>query len=124
MVGAVSVGVVVCSVVVVVASGVEVVCVEGAVCSALVACVSPEACAEAEEAASGACAGALRAFAGLAFCVAVVCLAPAPFAAVLARVLPGKACAATSENTAVSITEPASSQRLQRVNRRRAASRE
>jgi hypothetical protein len=38
--------------------------------------------------------------------------------------LPGKACAATSENTAVSITEPASSQRLQRVNRRRAASRE
>jgi hypothetical protein len=132
VVGAVSVGAVVCSVVVVWASGVAAACVEVVVCSVFVLWVSPAACVEVEEAASGACAGDLRAFAGLALCVAGVCPVcwldreafppvPAPFAA---RVLPGKACAATSENTPVSITEPASSQRLQRVNRRRAASRE
>jgi hypothetical protein len=67
---AVSVGVVVCSVVVVWTSGVAAACVEVAVCSVLVAWVSPEACVEVEEAASGACAGDLRAFAGLALCVA------------------------------------------------------
>ena len=107
----------------------EAACGEVAVCSVSVLCVSPEACVEVEESASGACTGDLRAFAGLAVCACVAWwrereafpLAPAPFAA---RVLPGKACAATSENTPVSVTEPASSQRLQRDSRRRAASRE
>jgi hypothetical protein len=46
----------------------------------------------------------------------------ARFAEVLARVLPGKACAAIAVNAPVSVTLPASSQRLQRVRRRRAAS--
>jgi hypothetical protein len=39
-------------------------------------------------------------------------------------VLPGKACAASSVKAPVSVAEPASSQRLQRARRRRAASRE
>jgi hypothetical protein len=47
----------------------------------------------------------------------------APFVAALA-VLPGKACAASSVKAPVSVAEPASSQRLQRPRRRRAASRE
>jgi hypothetical protein len=48
---------------------------------------------------------------------------PAPFVAALA-LLPGKACAASSVKAPVSVAEPASSQRLQRPRRRRAASRE
>jgi hypothetical protein len=44
-------------------------------------------------------------------------VAPAAF-----TVLPGKALAATSANTAVNATEPANSQRLTRLNLRRAAS--
>lgn len=49
---------------------------------------------------------------------------PAPLAKALARVLPGKACAAIAVNAPVSVTLPASSQRLQRDNRCSAASRE
>jgi hypothetical protein len=48
----------------------------------------------------------------------------APFTEVLARVLPGKACAAIAVNAPVSVTLPASSQRLQRDSRFSAASRE
>jgi len=43
---------------------------------------------------------------------------------VAARVLPGKACAASAENAPVSVTVPASSQRLQCERRCSAASRE
>jgi hypothetical protein len=49
---------------------------------------------------------------------------PVPFAEVLVRVLPGKACAAIAVNAPVSVTLPASSQRLQRDSRCSAASRE
>jgi hypothetical protein len=48
---------------------------------------------------------------------------PVPFVAALA-VLPGKAWAASSVKTPVSVAEPANSQRLQRFNRLSAASRE
>ncbi len=100
MVCAASVGVVVCSVVVVVACGVEAAWVDVAVCSALVVCVSPAARVEVEESASGGWAGDLRALAGLASCAACACVAwwrdreafllvPAPFAALVVRVLPG-----------------------------------
>lgn len=70
MVCGVSVGVVVCSVVVVWASGAdeEEACVDVAACPVCVASVSPEACDDVE-AAAGACAGALRAFVELALCV-------------------------------------------------------
>lgn len=51
-------------------------------------------------------------------------LVPVPFATELVRALPGNACAAIAVNTPVSVTLPASSQRLQRVKWRRAASRE
>jgi len=81
----------------------------------------------------GACPGDLRALVELAECVprAVTCsrarealpFVPVPFVAALA-VLPGKACAASSVKTPVSVAEPASSQRLQRARRRREASRE
>ncbi len=132
----VSVGVVVCSVVVVWASGAdeEEACVDVGACPVCVASVSPEVCDDVE-AASGARAGAVRAFEGLDLCTAcarfawwrdraALSLVPAPFAAALARVLPGKACAAIAVNAPVSVTLPASSQRLQRDNRRSAASRE
>jgi hypothetical protein len=57
--------------------------------------------------------------------VVVFPLALVPFAAALVvRVLPGKACAAIAVNAPVSVTLPASSQRLQRASRPRAASRE
>jgi hypothetical protein len=110
------------------------------VCSAVVLWASgadeEEVCVEVEVAASGACAGAARAFVGLALCAAGECFAwcarvafplvPLPFAGVLARVcvLPGKACAAIAVNIPVSVTLPASSQRLQRDSRCNAASRE
>jgi hypothetical protein len=131
----VSAGVVVCSVVVVWASGAdEEACVDVAACSGFVASSSPEA-RDDVEAASGACAGAVRAFEGLDLCTACARFAwwrdraafplvPAPFVAALARVLPGKACAAIAVNAPVSVTLPASSQRLQRDNRCSAASRE
>lgn|ERR1035441_2949722 len=129
---AVSVGVAVCSVVVVCASGVAAACVDVTACSVVVVSVSPEARVAVEEAAFGACAGDSRAFAGLALCDCACftwwrdreALACVPVAEVLARFLPGKACAATSQNTPVSVTEPASNQRLQRASRCRATSRE
>jgi hypothetical protein len=90
----VSVGVVVCSVVVVWASGAddEEACVDVAACPVCVASVSPETCDEVE-AASGACTGALRVFAELDLCTARARFVPAPFTEVLACVcvLPGKA---------------------------------
>jgi hypothetical protein len=52
--------------------------------------------------------------------VALLCEAVALFAL---AVLPGKALAATSENTAVSASDPATIQRLARLSRRKAASR-
>ena len=87
---------------------------------------------EGEVAALGACAGAVRAFVGLDLCTAcfarwrdrVFPLVPVPFAAVLVCDLPGNACAAIPVNAPVSVTLPASSQRLQRDRRRSAASRE
>jgi hypothetical protein len=95
--------VVVRSVVVVWASGAdeEEACVDVAACPVCGTSVSPEACDEVE-AASGACAGALRVFAELDLCTArarfawwrdraALPLVPAPFTEVLARVLPGKA---------------------------------
>jgi hypothetical protein len=105
-------------------------CVVVAVCSDVV-WGSVEACVV--EAAFGACTGDSRAFAELVLCDARACFTwsreedvllrvPVSFAEVLARVLPGKACAAIAVNAPVSVTLPASSQRLQRARRRRAAS--
>jgi hypothetical protein len=86
------------------------------------------------DAACGACEAALRAFVeSVVECVARFVVRPSraraaspllsvPFAAL--AVLPGKACAASSVKAPVSVAEPASSQRLQRARRRRAASRE
>lgn len=93
------------------------------------------ACVVVVEAALGACAGEARAFVDPDLCDACARVAswreeealprvPASFAEVLARVLPGKACAAIAVNAPVSVTLPASSQRLQRVRRCRAASRD
>jgi hypothetical protein len=121
-----------CVVVAVCVSGVAAACVEGLVCSDVV-WGSVEACVVVVEAALGACAGDSRAFAELALCDARACFAwwreadvllrvPVSFAEALARVLPGKACAAIAVNAPVSVTLPASSQRLQRARRRRAAS--
>jgi len=109
---------VVCSVVVVWVGSVSVVCVV----------------VEVDDAACGACEAALRAFvepvelvacffAERSLARADLSFVLAPFVAALA-VLPGKACAASSVKAPVSVAEPASSQRLQRPRRRRAASRE
>jgi hypothetical protein len=106
----------------------------GAVCSVVVCvwvgsvsvvCVDDVAC--------GACEAALRAFvepvevvtrfAARSPLVEDFPFVSAPFVAALA-VLPGKACAASSVKAPVSVAEPASSQRLQRAKRCRAASRE
>jgi hypothetical protein len=130
----VCVGAAVCSVVAVCVSGVAAACVEVAAGSAL-AWLSVEACVVVVAAALGACAGEARAFAELDLCDACARFtwcreeealprAPVSFAEVLARVLPGKACAAIAVNAPVSVTLPASSQRLQRFRRRRAASRD
>jgi len=67
----------------------------------------------------GACAGGWIGFAALEVLVLVFFESLAPAAL---TVLPGKALAATSANTPVSVTEPATSQRFARLNRRRAAS--
>lgn len=107
-------------------------CVVVAVCSDVV-WGSVEACVVVVEAALGACAGDSRAFAELALCDVRACftwwreadalpLVSVSFAVVFVRVLPGKACAAIAVNAPVSVTLPASSQRLQRARRRRAAS--
>jgi hypothetical protein len=128
----VCVGVAVCSVVAVSVSGVAAACVEVAACSDAIS-GSVAACVMVVAAALGACAGEARAFAALDLCVAcardaswreeeALPRAPVSFAEVLARVLPGKACAAIAVNAPVSVTLPASSQRLQRARRRRAAS--
>jgi hypothetical protein len=99
------------------------------------------ACVVVVEAALGACAGEARAFAEPDLCrdararvaswrkelpPASVSLPEvlARFAVMLACVLPGKACAAIAVNAPVSVTLPVSSQRLQRVRRFRAASRD
>ena len=109
----------------------------GAACSVVVVWVGSVAvvCVVVDDdAACGACEAALRAFVEPVEVVARFFAArslaredlpfvPAPFVAALA-VLPGKACAASSVKTPVSVAEPASSQRLQRARRRRAASRE
>jgi hypothetical protein len=108
---------VVCSVVVVWVGSVSVVCV-----------------VVDDDAASGACEAALRAFAESVECVARFVVRPsrarealpfvlAPFVAALA-VLPGNACAASNVKRPVNVAEAASSQRLQCARRRRAASRE
>ena len=127
---AVSTGVVVVSAVV--AASVGVVCsvvVVVWVGSVAVVCVVVD-----DDAACGACEAALRAFVeSVVECVARFVVRPSraraaspllsvPFAAL--AVLPGKACAASSVKAPVSVAEPASSQRLQRARRRRAASRE
>jgi hypothetical protein len=122
---AVSTGVVVVSAVVVASVG--------AVCPVVDVCVGSVAVVCVDDAVCGACEAALRAFVEP---VAVVTrfavrsplvedfpFVSAPFVAALA-VLPGKACAASSVKAPVSVAEPASSQRLQRAKRRRAASRE
>jgi hypothetical protein len=101
-------------------------------CSVLV-WASPEAGVEVD-AAFGACAGDLRAFTRLALCAArafvvrlcdveALPLVPAPVV-VIVCVLPGKAWAASAQNVPVSVTVPASNQRLQRASRRTAAFRE
>jgi hypothetical protein len=87
-----------------------------------------------DDAACGDCEAALRGFAEPVEVVPCFftarSLAREDFPFVLARfvaalaVLPGKACAASSVNAPVSVAEPASSQRLQRASRRKAASRE
>jgi hypothetical protein len=73
--------------------------------------------------ASGVCVGGLSELELLVLfelAVARLCEAVALFAL---TVLPGNALAATSENTAVSASEPATIQRLARLSRRNAASR-
>jgi hypothetical protein len=71
--------------------------------------------------ACGTCAGGLIELGDLELCLALARgrerLAPAVFTA-----LPGKALAATSANTPVSATEPATSQRFTRLNLRSASS--
>jgi hypothetical protein len=117
---------------VVVASAVVVASV-GVVCSVVVVWVGSASavCVVEDDAASGDCAGAFRAF------VEPVDVAPrftprsraredlpfvpAPRVAALA-LLPGNACAASKVKTPVSVAEPASSQRLQRFSLLRAAS--
>jgi hypothetical protein len=124
---AVSTGVVVVSAVVVASVGV--------VCSGVVVVwvgsVAVVGVVVDDDAACGACEAALRAFVeSVVECVARFVVRPraaslllsVPFAAL--AVLPGKACAASSVKAPVSVAEPASSQRLQRARRRRAASRE
>jgi hypothetical protein len=125
-----SVGVAACSVVVCASWEDE----EGpCVCSPLAASPSPELPDEVELA-WGARAGALSACVELALCAgawvalwldrAALALEPVLFTAVLLCALPGNACAAIAVNAPVSVTLPASSQRLQRASRCRAASRE
>jgi len=121
---AVSTGVVVVSAVV--AASVGVVCSVGVVVwvgSVAVVCVVVD-----DDAACGACEAALRAFVeSVVECVARFVVRPSPLLSVpfaALAVLPGKACAASSVKAPVSVAEPASSQRLQRARRRRAASRE
>jgi hypothetical protein len=120
---AVSTGVVVISEVVVASVGVA--------CSVVVVWVCV---VEVDDAACGDCEAALRAFVESVDVVSRFFAArsraredlpfvSAPFVAALA-VRPGKACAASSVKAPVSVAEPASSQRLQRARRRRAASRE
>jgi hypothetical protein len=129
---AVSTGVVVTGVV---AVSELVVASAGVACSVVVAWVwagsaSVVCVVEVDDAACGDCDAASRAFVEL---VEVVDrffaaaedppFASAPFVAAFA-VRPGKACAASNVKAPVSVAEPASSQRLQRPRRRRAASRE
>jgi hypothetical protein len=124
---AVSTGVVVVSAVVVASVGVICSVVDVWVGSVSVVCVVVD------DAACGACEAALRAFVEPVEVVTCffaerplaredLSFVLAPFVAALA-VLPGKACAASSVKAPVSVAEPASSQRLQRARRRRAASR-
>jgi hypothetical protein len=108
----------------------------GVVCSVVVVWVGSVAvvCVVVDDdAACGACEAALRAFVDFVDGVARFVVRPlrarlaSPLLSVLfaaLAVLPGKACAASSVNTPVSVAEPASSQRLQRARRRSAASRE
>jgi hypothetical protein len=107
----------------------------GAACSLVVVCAGPASVDPfVVVAACGDCAGALRAFVEPVELVACflaersparedLSFVPAPFVAALA-VLPGKAWAASSVKTPVSVAEPASSQRLHCFRRLRAASRE
>jgi hypothetical protein len=121
---AVSAGVVVVSAVVVASVGVVCsVVVVVWVGSVAVVCVVVD-----DDAACGACEAALRAFVeSVVECVARFVVRPSPLLSVpfaALAVLPGKACAASSVKAPVNVAEPASSQRLQRARRRRAASRE